>query len=104
MTRPGRKPVGAEWGLKPGRLPPPRFTLSPGMETLLWRDGETPGGLRGLRLEVFHVWQADCPKNAWTLRLTSPSALRPWTGRRLTNIGDVELVVEKDRHDGHGPS
>lgn len=25
-------------------------------------------------------------------------------GGRLTNIGDVELVGEKDSHNGHGPS
>ena len=36
--------------------------------------------------------------------LLSPSTPRTGTGSWLTDIGDVELVAEKDRHDSHGSS
>lgn len=37
-------------------------------------------------------------------KLTAPSPPHPEPHGWLTYVGDVELVVEEDRHHGHGPS
>lgn len=48
--------------------------------------------------------QAGCPKDSWILRWPSSPPPGLGTGRRLTDVGHVEPVVEKDCHDGHGSS
>lgn len=104
-TAPGPQASRGDMGTNAGVRTPQPVLLTPHWDRDARGVPETcPMASADLGCGSYVSGQQVAQKTPRSPKLTAPSPPHPEPHGWLTYVGDVELVVEEDRHHGHGPS